>query len=498
MPLTPEEQKELEALEAEFAGESSGLSAEEEAELAALEKEFGEPGQAEAAVRGAAEGASLGFYDEIVGAVNAPIDVLTSRLAAWAEGVKPEDIDAPSMGDAYTQHRDEARTAQKTAEKAHPGTFTAGQVAGGIGSMLVPGGAAAKGVASAGKLAKGATAAGKLAGTGALAGMGSSEATDVKGIAQDAASGAGTALATGGALKGLGAAGKGLGKLAKTGSEQVQKRALGLTGRAGKQLGRENVQDATKLARQHEILTGDKLKTVDRANQALRTIGTKFDDLWSKYMPDNQPQFNPQNVAQRIDNEVTKATKYSTGPDQQKIVTKLVKNIKQIRPDDVAELSNLKRQIGESTQKGDDVSRALYGKVYSIINDEIEKKLSQSAGKLGPEAVKELRSANKQYRLLKTIRDQAVTKEHQAGTMLGRLQDVGVGGALAAGGMAPYSIPAIVGSALARKYGPTALSRIQGVLERGGPAAEKMKKLIDAGNLSDVAAMVAVQKTTGE
>lgn len=135
------------------------------------------PGMLESAGRGALQGATLGFGDELAGGAQ----------AVWDAAGKNSTSD---LVKDYIKHRDEARIANERAQKANPWSYGLGQVAGGIGSLA----AAPEAIAGAGL--KGAV------GLGALQGVGSSNANTVGGQAVDALKGAG-----------FGAAGYGAGKL---------------------------------------------------------------------------------------------------------------------------------------------------------------------------------------------------------------------------------------------------------------------------------------------
>jgi hypothetical protein len=137
-------------------------------------------GALESGVRGAAQGVSLGFADEITGAGEALLDKIKGE-------------DAP-LSDLYAKRRDESRANYHKAEEDNPLAYGAGQVGGGAATMFVPGLGAAKGV-------KG------LATLGGLAGLGSSEADSAAGMVMDTAKGAGLGAATG-MIPGLGRAGK--------------------------------------------------------------------------------------------------------------------------------------------------------------------------------------------------------------------------------------------------------------------------------------------------
>lgn len=155
---------------------------------AVLAKYRPQTGVIESAVRGVAQGATLGFADELTGAIEAAFTPKT-----------------------YEEARDESRAAYDTARADNPVAFGAGEVGGGLATMFVPG----LGVARA---AKGATAAAKLAGSvgraaagGIASGAGYSDAKDVEGVARDAAVGG---LVSGGVAGALGLVGRGIGKVA--------------------------------------------------------------------------------------------------------------------------------------------------------------------------------------------------------------------------------------------------------------------------------------------
>jgi hypothetical protein len=126
-----------------------------------------------AAARGAVQGLSLGFADEITGALESAFTKKT-----------------------YTQARDESRAAYKEAKDEHPLAFGVGELGGGLATLLVPGLNAAKG-------AKLATQAGKAALQGAISGAGASEADDLGGVVSDAAGGAALGAGLQGAIGGL-------------------------------------------------------------------------------------------------------------------------------------------------------------------------------------------------------------------------------------------------------------------------------------------------------
>jgi|GEM_PF-1716434 len=133
----------------------------------------------ESGIRGAAQGASLGFADEITGGVEAGFDKLKG--------------DERGLIDLYKTKRDESRKAYKKAEQDNPDEYLGGQLAGGAASLLVP-------VLNAGKGAQLAAMVGKGALSGGLAGLGGSEADLTEGDIGGAALDAGTGAALGAGL----------------------------------------------------------------------------------------------------------------------------------------------------------------------------------------------------------------------------------------------------------------------------------------------------------
>lgn len=136
------------------------------------------PSQTESFGRGALQGVTLDLSDEITG------------LGGGAyEGIFGDE----SFGEGYTRHRDEAREANRRAEQENPGSYLSGE----LGSALVPGFGAFKGlsmVPKAGKYYDKLSTTGKVVGAGAVSGgvggYGASTAEDAGGMLADTATGA--------------------------------------------------------------------------------------------------------------------------------------------------------------------------------------------------------------------------------------------------------------------------------------------------------------------
>jgi hypothetical protein len=154
------------------------------------------PSQGEALIRGAGQGASFGFLDELFGGMNLQV---RGQAGLYEQGETPQQV--------YQQARDSQRTANQQSQMAHPGTYITGEI---LGGAAVPGLGAAKAAQTGATAVKGLGATGRMsltgAGAGGVYGAGVSEADTAGGIALDTAKGVGL-----GAVGGV--VGAGIGKL---------------------------------------------------------------------------------------------------------------------------------------------------------------------------------------------------------------------------------------------------------------------------------------------
>jgi len=141
---------------------------------------------------GVSDALTFGFGDEMVGAAKAIPNALTK---------------GQSLGQAYTEARDEHRDTLKQAEEDNTGAYLAGNIGGGIASGIAGGIAkggltlAAKG---AGFLQNAGLAAAEGMGYGALQGLGSSDAETAEGALKDTLTGTALGGALGGATSAVG------------------------------------------------------------------------------------------------------------------------------------------------------------------------------------------------------------------------------------------------------------------------------------------------------
>jgi hypothetical protein len=183
------------------------------------------PGLLESLARGAKQGITFGFGDEISGAAAATGHVIGRSARRAREGnIIPDSLDEigqelEGIAAAYRKGRDEIRDEDAAADRANPGTFAAGE----IGGALVP--AALTG--GAGLTLRGAAAVG--AAEGAAAGLGNSRAEltdgDVYEYIQaltDTATGAGLGAAGGAAGHFVGQGVRAIGRKAARGLDDAR------------------------------------------------------------------------------------------------------------------------------------------------------------------------------------------------------------------------------------------------------------------------------------
>lgn len=202
------------------------------------EKDQG-PGMLESGLRGAAQGITGGFQDELEGALAGAgraigFEGFGGNITDIHLSPGGPTLDWDKISGAYTDARDKQRGVNADARASNPKTYGAGEIGGTIGqNMLIPGLNAAKGAGLAANVGKGAI-------QGAIAGSGHSDASDALGLAKDTSVGAG-AGGVGGALS-FGAE-KAISKIpslfsraADSLNDRADKLYLKSTGATGKQL----------------------------------------------------------------------------------------------------------------------------------------------------------------------------------------------------------------------------------------------------------------------
>lgn len=216
----------------------------------------------ESFLRGAGQGATFGFQDEASARTQPLVNYLLDKfnVGKMIAGQNVGDTDTST----YEERRDQFRKENREAQEANPGTYLAGEVAGGVTTtapLMVAGGAP-----SAGKLIAAGTAA------GGASGAGYSEEEDVLGIAKDALLGAGTGAAFSAAGSAAGKAGNKLAEYTGRGFKKGFDKASRMLYRGAKAL--ENAAD--ELAAKNIEL---KSSTINRIGlDKVRKIGRQLID----------------------------------------------------------------------------------------------------------------------------------------------------------------------------------------------------------------------------
>lgn len=140
--------------------------------VAALDFATGRSPEGQAVARGFVQGGTLGFGDELAGALTSAIAKVSPDAARWMNTSIGEDVDPAAPVD-YAGARDMYRGVNAKTREASPKAFLGGEV---IGSVALPGGPAK----SLGRAAL------QGAGFGAAYGVGGSDETDLARLIRDA------------------------------------------------------------------------------------------------------------------------------------------------------------------------------------------------------------------------------------------------------------------------------------------------------------------------
>lgn len=360
----------------------------------------------EAGLRGAAQGASLGFSDEMSGAANALVGSFKG------EG---------KFSDLYKKFRDEARAQEDAAKADSPASYMSGLLGGSVALGFVPGANILLPARGAGIAAN----VGKAALAGGMTGLGTSEEKDVEGMAFDTATGAalggvtqygldkaGQALkflkpnslkgyAEQQAVKAAGAMKKDFnileqtGRLHETGRDLLDKKivtafgslddvankAIALKKDAGKAIGSalsqvdDLVSSATKSIDEGKLFAF--LPTEEAANKAgLANIPTK--ESAKKYLQDNF-QFNMGNVAKRFREEIIQPNLNNPLLSKElNRVSDLADDFSKLGSQTLKSANMIKSAQGKMTRfASESVPEAFKKEIYSIINTEMENVVSK-------------------------------------------------------------------------------------------------------------------------
>ena len=330
----------------------------------------------ESALRGAAQGASLGFADEIAGGGEALLDQLLGS--------------DQTLGEAYRQHRDESRQAYKAAEEANPKTFIAGTVAGGLATPIP--------FSTEGNLLK---AVGTGAAIGAAGGLGAGEADltkgDMGGALSEMKSGAEIGSAGGALFHGLAKIPKALSNTTASKAYELGKQGENLLGKANRQrVGSELVDYTGNLSNDIQSLmdleAGNKRNLLKAADEQGKIDLT---DFFNKILPSEESKL-PKALSSK--DEAARNT-------LKDVVSRAKSEGTDLSPSEIDNFRKKLSNIGFEEQLTDEqvnnLAKRLSGKLSETLNNE-----PALLGKINPETgLNELGQTNKNIEQLKNAQD---------------------------------------------------------------------------------------------
>lgn len=406
----------------------------------------------ESLARGGAQGLSLGFADEITGAGETGLDLLTG------------DASVRDIVTQYLKNRDESRAAYKTAKEANPGTYLAGQIGGGaIGALATPG-------LTAGKLGAVALKTGAM---GAAQGVGESDADLLS------AETAKQALMSGGMGAAFGAGATAIAnKFRPTALDETAmsagRRALGFTKRLqNTPLKEKQADQAVRLALDQDILKPFAEPTA--MQDAAESVAKKSGRAMGKFLGKESGAFDPNRAIADIETLRPAGLDIGDNADINRIINKTVDTIKsrgKLTPTGEIELTSipwedarqLKSQIQgmanydtAASREVNEMKKRLGGKIRDSFMAQLEDNATARGGRKGFE---EFAKNVKNFGSAETLQDalQNRISSDQGNAVFG-LRDV-IFGSGALGATGNYGKAAMTAAAfkVGRRYGNQTLS----------------------------------------
>lgn len=446
-----------------------------EAAYAPPEEDKPEPGLLEAGLRGAKQGLTFGFGDEITGALESAFTDKT-----------------------YEESRDEARTADKAAQKAHPVGYGLAEILGGAaGTLAAPEIGALKGTGFAMNAARG-------AGAGLLTGAGESEADVTKeGGAEQLVKDTARSGLVGASLGGiLGTAAE---KYVKGAGERASKTLLSDIGDRATPTTRARLagkgEEVVKAAREHGLdqVARNPAALVDATEAARDKVGGKISSIYrdvdalSPGVPlddvtdalgklELQYRSNPAtkpvaDVVKRQIADIHETWGAPTGAARAFIPSNEVSKFATAIGSEGFAGSGLEPKIGKIVQK------KAWGAVKDLLNDHVYDVLPARAG--------ELRALNKQYSALVDVSAAAAKRASLAKFSPTGLRNIAEGGLHGAGILASLAtanpLPALathVGIPAAKalnRGATTALAKLSAAARSGQLGPKLVQEALAAG-----------------
>lgn len=424
-----------------------------------LEIEPPKPSKMDSLGRGLAQGASLGFADEIAGGAEALLN-------------KAQGSDE-SLSELYKKRRDESRSAYSRAKEANPKSFTTGEVGGTIGTAFIPGLGAANG-------AKIATIAGKAAIQGAIQGAGSSDEENLVEVARDSARGAvlgAAAGAAGGAIaKGVSALSKGgIKKATDSASKKLSDfaemraaNALGATKRSLNKQGLERIKSLGREALDEGVVSplATTEKMIDRS-KLLQDRGAKaMNEVYSAIDDKGASTFNPLNVASKVDEKLSPEFRTPINKGEVTQLENTLESILQRGDKDISLKSaqSLKEEIGKVAYprgftKDVTPKMQMARDAYTVVKEAIDKAAEEGSELINSKNLgAQLQKGKKDYGLGKSFEDLLSNRvSSEEGNKLFGLTDT-ITGAGAIGTLGPVGAAVVGAKKIAEKFGNQVLA----------------------------------------
>ncbi len=403
----------------------------------------------ESGLRGAAQGFSLGYGDEIAGAFGAALDKIAGSRSGRG-GNKP-------FIDLFREKRDKERLRNEAASKENPWSYGVSQFGGAIGPAILTGGSAAA-----------------LVGTGAVAGFGGSNADLTKGelvpAAIDTAVGGGLGYA--GALipKGFSKVGKKISDKLGAGAENMAVRATGAT---GKQLEQFKPGTGRTLLDEGVVRFGSSPAGIaSRAEDALKSAGEQIDSALSK----TPGTINKQVIVDKINARIAEL---EADPSQAGIVKKLKAIQESIAEPKVADsmpatvAERIKRNFQRQSNYAKPNTTVANKEAASIYQQEVER----AANEAGPEIGKEFQEGKKLYGMMKPVQELAEKRANQLQQHpIGGLNDIMT---IGAGGVVKGPVGAVAAPILRRGIAPRLASSAAKTLDVASDFAGSASEIFD-------------------
>lgn len=425
-----------------------------------------EIGGTESLLRGAAQGASLGFADEITGGIES---LFTDKT--------------------YEQARDESRSNYDRAKQANPGTYATGEIGAGIGTAFIPGLNIAKGAS----LAK---AAGQAALLGGATGAGYSEANDIGGLASDTALGAGVGGVVGGAAqklaplvgKGFNAAGKKLGGYAED-------LAVNATGATGVQASKFSDDAGRQLLDRGLVRFGDTPeKIAERTGGAMNKAASSIDEALTG-LDDQGVTASVDNIVANLRQEIDNLKLDPSQAGYRKKLEGIVEDIMSTGRTNVPISAAEKTKRGFNKQAGNwmDPEAGRAGKqAYLSYMDEVER----AAQSNNPELASKFQEGKETFGLLAPIEEaasrRAMTQNQSPFGGLGDFAAIGAGGV--SGGI-PGALAGIAGK---KHLAPRVTASGAATLDKVSKLLMKSPKMAELAQRSPQVFNAIAQKMEGQ